>query len=84
MSFPPRGVWLDKGPFSKEDVLKASPPPTWSAGDERHFHRYWSRKHVPSPSTQGRLDAQQARLRQEAQAMTTAEQWQEYFKEQAR
>ena len=83
MSYPPseRRIWLDKGPFTKADVLKADPPPTWSAEDERAFRRYWSRPHVSSPSTEQRRQAWIERAKAEAQAMTSAQEWHQYFKE---
>jgi hypothetical protein len=80
MSYQPRTVYLDRShELTREDVLKASPPPDWTAADEQAHTRAWSRKHVSNPSSEQKRQAWIDRTRREADILPAAEHWQEVF-----
>lgn len=80
MSYQPRTVFLDRShELTREDVLKSSPPPDWTAADEQAHARAWARKHVSNPSSDQRRQAWIDKARREAARLPTAEYWQEVF-----
>jgi hypothetical protein len=73
-------VWLDKcHEITHADVLKASPPPDWTAEDEQAHAAIWRRRHVSNPSTEQRVAAHLARSKREASELPSAEEWREEF-----
>jgi len=82
VSYQPRTIYLDRcHELTRQDVLKASPPPDWTAADEQAHARAWSRKHTPNANRSIGEVAQAERLRREASDLPTAEYWREIIKE---
>jgi hypothetical protein len=79
MSHPAPRIWLDRGNITRADIEKCSPPPTWTAESERQFARAWARRHTSNPEAKDIQEAWVARAKREAQAMTTAQEWADYF-----